>query len=89
MKTDKLEKTVKNLRLNNFEVFVVDDVDEAYNIFKDDIYSHLEPESLSYADSVTMHKTRVLDLVKSDNTIDFIDTFNPSLSKDWCLSRLP
>lgn len=78
MKTDKLEKTVKNLRLNNFEVFVVDDVDEAYNIFKDDIYSRLEPKSLSYADSVTMHKTRVLDLVKRDNDIDFIDTFNPN-----------
>jgi len=38
--------------------------------------------SASYADSITMQKTRALDLLKNRHSIEFIDIFNPDESWD-------
>lgn len=76
METINLERTIKNLEYNNFEVFIAEDIQSAKFIFENDILGKLNITSASYADSISMHDTGVLDLLRNTPKLKFIDTFD-------------
>ena len=55
-----IEKTVAALRRNHFEVFIATDKEDARRIFFNEIFPHLQVESVSWGDSETMKATGVL-----------------------------
>ncbi|MCZ4695349.1 lactate utilization protein [Ancylomarina euxinus] len=74
-KTD-LHNVIKQLELNNFEVFLTENIQSARNVFENEILKGIKYSSVSYADSITMHKTGILDLLRNIDSLEFIDTFN-------------
>jgi L-lactate utilization protein LutB len=79
---EKLQKAIRKLERNNFEVFYAENLQLAHAIFENEIVKKLPIASASYADSITMKETGVLDLLKSIKTIEFIETFSPDESWD-------
>jgi hypothetical protein len=77
-----LQKVIRQLERNNFEVFYAENLQSARDIFETEIVKKLPIVTASYADSITMQKTGALDLLKSVNSIEFIDTFSPDDSTD-------
>ncbi len=73
---DSLENVKKQLEKNNFEVFIVQDAQVARDLFFNTILPELKVDSASYADSQTLRNTKVLEVLKTDKSIEFIDTFN-------------
>lgn len=79
------EQLIKNLKQNNFEVYLAKSTLEAKEIFLRSIYPSLPHKRVSYADSITLHETGLLEHLKSLHNIDFIETFipNASLEQKW------
>lgn len=73
-----IKKTIENLEKNNMKVYHISSEDELLPLLDE-----LIPEgvSVSAGGSVTLHKTGVFDYLRNRN-VDFLDRFNPSLSKD-------
>ena len=82
MYTQQLKQTIRQLELNNFEVHLAFDAEEAYGVFKDTILSKLDVKTASYGDSLTLKKTGVLDLLRNDEKITFIETFDKEASRE-------
>jgi L-lactate utilization protein LutB len=72
-----LQKVIRQLKQNNFDVFYAENRQSARDIFENEIVKKLPIASASYADSITMQKTGALDLLRNTHSIEFIDTFNP------------
>ncbi len=72
-----IQKTIQNLKENNFEVYFAENTKQAKKIFITEILNKTVFKSSSYADSITMRETGVLDLLQNNPDIDFIDTFSP------------
>lgn len=77
-----LQKVIRQLEKNNFEVFYAETLQSVRTIFENEILKKLSITSASYADSITMQKTGVLDLLRNIHSIEFIDTFSPDESWD-------
>ena len=71
-----IDKIIKQLEINNFEVFRAKNIQSAKHVFENDILKHLKLSSVSYGDSITMHKTGILDVLRNIDSIEFIDTFD-------------
>jgi len=71
-----LQKVIKQLELNNFEVFLTENTLTARDVFENKILKGMKLSSVSYADSITMHQTGILDLLRNMDSLEFIDTFN-------------
>jgi len=80
MSKENLSKLIVQLKRNNFEVFLATDLRSAKEIFEKEILDKLELSTVSYADSITMKSTGVLDLLRAKTDIDFVDTFDPENS---------
>jgi L-lactate utilization protein LutB len=78
---NKLEKVKKQLEINNFEVYIADNAEEAKSIFFEKIFAVEKPLSVGWGDSMTLHKTLILEELRNNKEINFIDTFDKSL--DW------
>ena len=72
-----LQKVIRQLERNNFDVFYAENLQSARAIFENDIMKKLPIASASYADSITMQQSGALDLLKNIHSIEFIDTFSP------------
>ncbi len=81
MNNIKLQKVINKLVSNNFDVFYANDIESAKLIFETSILKNIEFSSVSYADSITMQKTGVLQLLKNTGSVEFIDTFDPNDSR--------
>lgn len=77
---DIIEQTGKNLRKNNFEVYRAATPREACERVVEDILPGLEFRTVSYADSMTMRATGILDKLREEPDITMIETFNPNYS---------
>ncbi len=73
----KLQRCQKALEKNRFEVFMAADPKDAGAIFQDRIFPHLNVGTASWGDSMTLTATGVLERMRSDPGIRFIDTFDP------------
>lgn len=76
-----IEKTVAALRRNHFEVFIATDKEDAGRIFFNEIFPHLQVESVSWGDSETMKATGVLDELRKHPELAVINTFAPDMSR--------
>ena len=76
MDDENLPKVIKQLERNNFEVFYAENALAARILFENQILNKIAFSSVSYADSLTMQSTGILDLLRSQNSIKFIETFD-------------
>lgn len=76
MSKEGLLKVLHQLERNHFEVFLASDLKAAKEIFEKKILDKLDLSTVSYADSITMKSTGVLDMLRAKTDIDFIDTFD-------------
>ncbi|WP_027186083.1 lactate utilization protein [Desulfovibrio inopinatus] len=82
-----LELCADALKKNGFDAVVVDSPHSATQHILDHIVPVLQPKVVSYADSMTLHATAVLDAFKDDADIVFIDTFEPGVDRETILER--
>jgi hypothetical protein len=83
----RLENCLKSLEKNNFDVFMAADSGEAKKIFFENILPVLEIKSASWADSMTLHQTGILDEIKSNPAISVIETFAKDVPREELLER--
>jgi len=75
-----LELTMKNLKKNGFTAYLVEDEREAKELFFGSLLPEIRPKVVSYADSLTLRETGILDELKRSRGLEFIDTFEARLS---------
>lgn len=80
MNASQLEKTVKNLRKNHFEVFLADTPNEARTIFLRNIFPILRPATVSWGDSETLRATGCIETLRTNPDISIPSTFGPEMS---------
>jgi len=83
----RLESCKKALAQNNFEVFLARDCAEARAIFNHTLLPALEVRSASWADSMSLHATGILDDLKNNPAIDLIETFAPGVPREELIER--
>jgi len=71
-----LATTEKNLIGNGFLVSVVNNAEEAKELFYSSILNETAPRSISYADSLTLRSTGILDGIRLNPHYTFIETFS-------------
>ncbi|WP_020677848.1 lactate utilization protein [Geopsychrobacter electrodiphilus] len=75
------------LTANGFEVFVAKDPAEARQIFFTRILPNVKADLVSWADSLTMEATGVLDALLADPAINMIKTFDPTAERGEIMER--
>ena len=76
-----LNKTVTNLKKNGFGAYFTETPEEARELFFGQLWDKENPGTVSYADSITLKKTGILDRLRSLESISFIETFDRG--KTW------
>ena len=83
----KLEACAEALEKNNFEVFVAENCAAAADIFKHQIMKDLRIDSASFGDSMSLFDTGIVDQLKADPNISFIDTFEKGIPREESMKR--
>ena len=83
----RLEQCAESLSANNFSVRIVEDIAHAKEIFRKQIFHDLQVKSASWGDSLSLKATGILDFLKSIYGLDFIDTFEPGISRQESMKR--
>ena len=83
----RLTELKENLTENNFEVFVAQNTDEAKSIVLEKIIPEVAPKSVSWGGSLTFVATGLYDVLKNDNDLDVLDTYDKNLSPEESLQR--
>lgn len=76
-----IDKTIKSLRKNHFDVFPAEDTQEAHELFFNRILPVLRPKTVSWGDSETMKATGVIETLRQDAEISIINTFGEGMSR--------
>ena len=85
--TLRLENCRKSLENNNFEAFLADNCKDAKRIVIEEILPKTEVKSVSWGDSLTLHSTKVLDVIKQNPDIDVLETFAPNVPREEIIER--
>ena len=72
---------------NNFEVFVVENTDEAKSIALEKIIPEIAPKSVSWGGSLTFVATGLYDILKNSSDFNILDTYDKTLSPEESLER--
>lgn len=83
----RLDQCAESLRKNNFEVYCADDLFQAARIFKDEIFKKIKVTTASWGDSLSLRATGILDILKHDPKIEFIETFDSSVEREELIER--
>ncbi len=75
------------LDANNFETFIVESTDAAKSIVLEKIIPKLAPKSVSWGGSITFVATGLYDLLKKNNNLNVLDTYDKNLSPEEGLER--
>jgi len=75
------------LDANNFETFIVESPDAAKSIVLEKIIPKLAPKSVSWGGSITFVATGLYDLLKKNNNLTVLDTYDKNLSPEEGLER--
>ena len=81
------DRLLHKLKANNFLPYWVEDQVAARKLFFDTILPEINPQLVSYADSITLRSTNILDDLKLRPDIRMIDTFAPELSWEEKIER--
>lgn len=76
-----VENTIKALKNNNFEVFPAANTEEARAIFFKEIFTVLQPATVSWGDSQTLESTRILSELEKNPEVTLIWTFGAGMSR--------
>ena len=76
-----LETTKTNLERNGFSVYVCENSVRAREVFINNILPGLNAKSASYGDSITLEATEIIEYLRQNNRIQFIETFDTT--KTW------
>jgi len=83
----RLTELKETLTENNFEVFVAENTDEAKSIVLEKIIPEIAPKSVSWGGSLTFVATGLYDVLKNDNDLNVLDTYDKTLSPEESLER--
>jgi len=72
---------------NNFEVFIAENTDEAKSVVLEKIIPEIAPKSVSWGGSLTFVATGLYDVLKNDNDLNVLDTYDKTLSPEESLER--
>jgi len=75
------------LDANNFETFIAVSTDAAKSIVLEKIIPKLAPKSVSWGGSITFVATGLYDLLKNNNDLNVLDTYDKNLSPEEGLER--
>jgi len=82
-----LQQCQASLTANGFEVYPARDAEQARQIFFAEILPTVKTGTVSWADSMTMKATGVLDELLADPGIDMIKTFDPEAPREEIIER--
>ncbi|MDH3875341.1 MAG: lactate utilization protein, partial [Desulfobacteraceae bacterium] len=83
----RLAELKETLTENNFEVFVAENTDEAKSIVLEKIIPEIAPKSVSWGGSLTFVATGLYDVLKNNNDLSILDSYDKTLSPDESLER--
>jgi L-lactate utilization protein LutB len=83
----RLTELKETLTENNFEVFVAENTDEAKSIVLEKIIPEIAPKSVSWGGSLTFVATGLYEVLKNDNNLTVLDTYDKTLSPEESLER--
>jgi len=83
----RLTELKETLTENNFEVFVAENTDEAKSIVLEKIIPEIAPKSVSWGGSLTFVATGLYDILKNNNNLNVLDTYDKALSPEESLER--
>jgi L-lactate utilization protein LutB len=83
----RLTELKETLTENNFEVFVAQNTDEAKSIVLEKIIPEIAPKSVSWGGSLTFVATGLYDVLKNNNDLNVLDTYDKTLSPEESLQR--
>lgn len=83
----RLEELKEALTENNFEVFLAENTDEAKSIVLEKIIPEIAPKSVSWGGSLTFVATGLYDILKNNNDLSVLDTYDKTLSPEESLER--
>ncbi|HEX3010803.1 MAG TPA: lactate utilization protein, partial [Syntrophomonadaceae bacterium] len=82
MNTDaEITETIDSLRSNGFETWFAGSHLEAEELFWREIFSKVNPSTVSWGDSLTLHSTDIIPKLKSTNGVELIETFGDHLTR--------
>ena len=85
--TLRLESCQQALEKNNFEVHLARDTDQAREIFHQRILPPLTVKTASWADSMSLHATGILDDLKRKPDVALIETFAQGVPREELIER--
>jgi len=83
----RLEACRQSLEANRFEAFVAQDLHSARRLFSETIRPQLDVRSASWGDSMTLLATGILDDLRQDAGVSFIETFDRGVSRETVMAR--
>lgn len=83
----RLANLKENLESNNFEVYVAEDTEEAKKIVLEQIMPKTGAKSVSWGGSMTFVATGLYQILKDDQGMKVLDTFEKKLSPEEALER--
>lgn len=83
----RLTELKETLTENNFEVFVAENTDEAKSIVLEKVIPEIAPKSVSWGGSLTFVATGLYDILKNNNDLSVLDTYDKTLSPEESLER--
>jgi L-lactate utilization protein LutB len=83
----RLTELKETLTENNFEVFMAENTDEAKSIVLEKIIPEIAPKSVSWGGSLTFVTTGIYDVLKNNNDLNILDTYDKTLSPEESLER--
>lgn len=83
----RLEKCKEALNKNHFEAFIAETSAAAKEIILDQIMPKIDARTASWGDSMTLQAVGVLDELRNDPAIDFLETFDKSVSRPEIIER--
>jgi L-lactate utilization protein LutB len=77
---DKVTRTIEALRRNGFDVWFVNNQQEAEQLFWDSIFHEINPSTVSWGDSLTLHALEIIPKLRQSEGVQLIETFGEELS---------
>jgi L-lactate utilization protein LutB len=84
---NRLAELKEALAENNFDVFIAENPDEAKSLVLEKIIPEISPKSVSWGGSITFVATGLYDVLKNNNDLEVLDTYDKKLSPEESLER--
>ena len=76
----RVEETIESLKLNGFDVWFANDHIEAERVFWEEIFNRINPDTVSWGDSMTLHSLGIIAKLSQLEGTLLIETFGEHLS---------